>query len=74
MPFPLSKVRRLSDYNGMFALSVQCIACKHERPIAARFLARIAGHDAFVADAVRRLRCSKCGTRDPDVLVIGIPR
>lgn len=74
MPFPLSKIRRLSDYNGQFVLSVQCLACKHERPISARFLARIAGHGALAADVVRRLRCSKCGARRVDVFVTGIPR
>lgn len=71
---PLSSVRRLRDYNGMFVLSVQCTACKHERPISAEFLARIAGRDALVAQVVRRLRCSKCDGREIDVMVVGIPR
>ncbi len=74
MPFPLSKVQRLGDYEGMFVLSVSCTTCKHERPIAADVLARLAGRDARVADVVRRLRCSKCGERQVDVQVIGIPR
>jgi hypothetical protein len=74
VPFPLSKVRHFSDFGGLFALSVQCQACKHERLIAAEALARLAGRDALVANAVRRLRCSKCDKRRVDVQVVGIPR
>jgi hypothetical protein len=74
MPFPLSFVRRFSDYNGQFVLIVQCLGCRHERAIPAPVIARRIGPDAPVAETVRRLRCSRCGGRKVDVLVGGIPR
>jgi len=33
-----------------------------------------AGKGALVADIVKRLRCSKCGGRYLDVMIVGIPR
>jgi hypothetical protein len=72
--FPLSKVNRLSDYEGKFLLSVQCLACKHERALPAKSLANRLGRSAAVNDVVRRLRCSRCGSRRVDVGVAGIPR
>ncbi len=74
MPFPLSKVRRLGDYRGEFALSVLCLRCRHERAITSHFLPRLAGRDALVENVARRFRCSKCGGRKHEVLVIGISR
>jgi hypothetical protein len=74
MPFPLSFVRRFSDYNGQFVLLAKCLSCQHERAIPAPMMARRIGTDAPVAATVRRLRCSKCGGRKVDVLVGGIPR
>jgi hypothetical protein len=72
--FPLSKVQQLSDYEGRFLLSVQCVACKHERAIRATSLAHRMGKAARVTDVVRRMRCSKCGGRRVEVAVSGIPR
>jgi ribosomal protein S27E len=74
VPFPLSKVRHLNDYQGMFTLSVRCKSCRHERPLAAQMLAKHAGKDARVLDVVARLRCSRCGHRHVEALVFGIPR
>jgi hypothetical protein len=74
MPFPLSKVQFLSDYEGSFVLSVHCCACQHERPLSARTLAVKAGSGAAVSSVVRRLRCSACNSRRVDVMVVGIPR
>ncbi|MET0281695.1 MAG: hypothetical protein ABW278_11340 [Steroidobacteraceae bacterium] len=71
---PLSTVRLLCDFDGQFLLSVQCLQCRHERPLQAWHLARIAGRDAPVLEVVRRLRCSQCGARRVDVQVAGIPR
>jgi len=71
---PLSAVRQLSDFGGDFVLSVQCQACRHERPLPARELAQRLGREARVKDIVRRLRCSRCGVRDVDVQVAGVPR
>jgi hypothetical protein len=74
MPFPLSKVRTLSDYEGMFVLSVCCKACKHERAIPAKSLANRVGTNARVADVVKRMRCSQCNSRQVEAAVVGIPR
>jgi hypothetical protein len=75
MSFPLSKVTRLSDYEGAFVLSVRCTRCAHEQPITARQLAKKTGRrDALVTAVAKRLRCSQCGSRDADVRVVGIPR
>jgi len=74
MPFPLSFVRRFSDFNGQFVLLVQCLSCRHERAIKAETMARRFGQDALVVPVARRLRCTKCGQRNVDVLIGGIPR
>ncbi len=74
MPFPLSKVRTLRDYEGHFSLSVRCLRCAHERTIAAATLAHFAGLDASVQAVAKRFRCSHCNGRDHDVWVVGIRR
>jgi len=74
MPFPLSKVRYLGDYEGKFVLSVRCLACLHEKPVPAPALAQRFGAGARIDDVVRRFRCSACNSRRVDVLVAGIPR
>ena len=74
MPFPLTKVRYLSDYQGAFALSVSCTLCHHERAITAQSLAHRAGKDALVSDVMKRLRCSRCNSRQVEAMVVGIPR
>jgi hypothetical protein len=74
MPFPLSKVRYLSDYQGAFALSVSCTVCQNERVIPAQSLAHRATNSARVSDVVKRLRCSRCNSRQVEAMVVGIPR
>jgi hypothetical protein len=74
MPFPLSFVRRFSDFNGQFVLLVLCPGSRHERAIKASVMAKQFGPDALVAPIARRLRCSKCGQRNVDVVIGGIPR
>lgn len=74
MPFPLSKIRRLSDFHGMFSLHVTCLACKHERVMPARILANYLGPTALMRHVVHRLRCSRCGGRRQEIWVIDIPR
>jgi hypothetical protein len=74
MPFPLSKVRTLRDYEGHFSLNVRCIGCAHERTIAAVTLAHFAGLDAPVREVAKRFRCSRCNGRDHDIRVVGIRR
>lgn len=74
MPFPISKVRKLSDFNGLFSLSVTCRRCRHGRTIPAEMLARYIGASGLVGHAVSRLRCSKCDGRDHEIWVVDIPR
>lgn len=74
MPFPLSKVRTLEDYDGRFSLSVKCRFCGHERVIPARVLAGYAGRRCRVRHVVARLRCSKCQGRHHEIWVVDIPR
>jgi hypothetical protein len=74
MAFPLSIVRQFSDFNGQFVLLVLCLGCRHEGAIKAAVMARRFGPAALVLPVVRRLRCSKCGQCNVDVLIGGIPR
>lgn len=74
MPFPLSKVRTLRDFESQFSLSVTCKRCSHSREIPARVLANYSGRRALVSEVVTRLRCSKCNGRDHEIWVVGIPR
>jgi hypothetical protein len=71
---PLSAVRRLADFGGDFVLSVQCMACRHERPLPARELAKRWGREMPIGEIVPRLRCSRCGARRVDVQIAGVPR
>lgn len=74
MPFPLSKVRSLADYDGNCSLSITCRSCQHSRVISAATLAKMTGGRGLVSKVVKHLRCHKCQAHDPDVLVVGIPR
>jgi hypothetical protein len=59
-PLPLSKVKRFSDYDGLWWLGVECRCCEHSRQIPAEFFARLYGRGAVVATTVRRLYCAPC--------------
>jgi len=74
VPFPVSFVRRFSDFNGFFVLHVRCRSCGHERSIGAEAFAQRFGRETLIAPTVRRLRCSRCGRRDAEVWIGGIPR
>ena len=69
LPLPLSAVRTLASYDGLFWLCVECRECQYGREITAEFLARRFGREARVAIVVKYLRCHKCGAMDPSVLV-----
>jgi hypothetical protein len=74
MSFPVGRDLRFDHYGGLFVLSVLCKECQHERLVAASAFLRYVQRDTRVSEVVRRLRCSKCRTRNVDVLVTGIPR
>ena len=61
-PRPPLTVTRLSDHFGQYVLTLKC-ACGHTRTANPRTLASLAGWDAILEDAVKRLRCSQCGKR-----------
>jgi hypothetical protein len=61
-PRPPLTVVKLSDHFGQYVLLLKC-ECGHTRTAQPRTLAALAGWDALLADVVKRLRCSHCGTR-----------
>lgn len=78
--FPLSKVRRLKDWDARWWLCVRCRCCKHERTIPAAFFLNLFEPTRPLAAVVRRLYCShcrakqcRCKWKDLDALV-GLPR
>lgn len=68
-PIPLSKVRTLRSYSGLFWLCIECRQCGRRSEITAETLARRFGRDALVAAVVKRLYCDNCKAKDPIVLV-----
>ena len=60
MPFPLSKIRSLGDYNGRWWLLARCRCCQHTRRITASFFIQIYGEQRPLAQVVKRLYCSNC--------------
>ncbi len=58
---PLNVVK-LSDHFGQYVLTLRC-ECGHTRVARPETLARLASWDATLTEVVKRLRCSKCGTR-----------
>jgi len=61
-PRPPLNIVKLSDNFGQYLLTLKC-DCGHTRTAQPQTLAALAGWDALLLDVVRRLRCSKCGTR-----------
>jgi hypothetical protein len=61
-PRPPLTVVKLSDHFGQYILTLKC-ECGHTRTAQPQTLAALAGWDALLADVVKRLRCSQCGTR-----------
>jgi hypothetical protein len=68
-PIPLSKVRTLRSYSGLFWLCIECLECGRQTEIRAEALAYRFGRDALVSDVVKRLVCETCKAKDPLVLI-----
>ena len=49
---------------------VSCTACNFERVIGIDVLKRLGGRESDMADAARRIRCSRCGGRRIEVHVV----
>jgi hypothetical protein len=67
-PRPPLIVLKLSDHFGQYVLTLKC-GCGHTRIAQPQTLAQLAGWDAALADVVKRLRCSRCGSRRCSVMV-----
>jgi ribosomal protein L40E len=68
-PIPLSKVRTLRSYSGLFWLCIECRKCGRRSEITAATLAERYGRDALVSKVVKRLVCETCKAKDPLVLI-----
>jgi hypothetical protein len=68
-PLPLSSVNTFSSYSGLFWLCIECPKCKRRAEISADSFAARYGRDFLVTDAVKRLVCATCGTKNPTVLI-----
>jgi hypothetical protein len=66
---PPTVVKKLNDHFGQYAIHVRCKSCNHGREIQPVALARIFGWDAELSVILRRMRCSKCGRREPDATI-----
>ncbi len=60
MTFPLSRIRRLGEYDGQWWLGVRCRCCQHARRIPAEFFIKLFGKQQSLAYAVKRLYCANC--------------
>jgi hypothetical protein len=69
----LPNVQRLSDQGGQFLIDVRC-RCGYACWIRPKELARRFGWDLDVSKLQPRLRCSKCGSRQPQVRIVAEPR
>jgi hypothetical protein len=67
-PRPPLTVVKLSDHFGQYVLTLKC-HCGHTRIAQPQTLAQWAGWDAALVDVVKRLRCSRCGSRRCSVTV-----
>lgn len=66
----LAWVKKLSDRKGDFEIRITCQKCEHGRTAAPEVFARLIGPDGELAVLKARLRCSRCGGKDPDLNVI----
>jgi hypothetical protein len=55
MPLPLSKGRRLGDYDALWWLCVRCRCCDHSREIPAEFCLRLFNRRKLLVGAPRNL-------------------
>ena len=64
-------IRTLGDIAGKERLFAECdrIGCGHSQELLVEDLERRFGKDFELAELRRRVRCSKCGARPPDVRV-----
>jgi hypothetical protein len=70
----LPHIRKLDDGLGFFLVRITCRRCKASREVSPESLARIAGWSATLEQLARRMRCSRCGSKDAEVVAVRVPR
>jgi hypothetical protein len=56
-------IDKLSDEFGQYTLILTCDKCGHERSTPPTTLGRLCGWDTKLTEVAKRMRCSKCGTK-----------
>jgi len=69
----LRHIEKLDDALGHFLVQITC-KCGAQRIAEPEALARLCGPSATLEAVSRRMRCSKCGKKDAEVVAIAIPR
>lgn len=69
-PLPILK---LSDRFGDYTLTIKC-RCGHVRSTDPHALAKILGWDAPLVNVGARMRCSRCGKKECELVPESIPR
>jgi hypothetical protein len=70
----LPHIRKLDDGLGFFLVRITCRRCKASREVTPESLARIAGWSATLEQLAMRMRCSRCGSKDAEVVAVRVPR
>jgi hypothetical protein len=70
----LPHIRKLEDGLGFFLVRITCRRCKASREVKPEALARIAGWSATLEQLAKRMRCSRCGSKDAEVEAVRVPR
>lgn len=70
----LSHIKKLDDCFGLFLVRVTCMTSKTWRDVDPEALARIAGWSATFEQLAPRMRCSKCGAKDAELVAVAQPR
>jgi Zn finger protein HypA/HybF involved in hydrogenase expression len=70
----LPHIRKLDDGLGLFLVRITCRSCHASREVKPESLARLAGWSATFAELATRMRCSRCGSKDAEVVAVRMPR
>jgi hypothetical protein len=69
----LPHIKKLDDALGHFLVQITC-KCGARRIAEPEVLARLCGSSATLEAVSRRMRCSKCGKKDAEVVAVARPR
>jgi hypothetical protein len=69
----LPHIHKLEDCFAEFLVRVTC-PCGASRHIEPQALARLVGWSASLASLAPRMRCSRCGKKDAEVVAVAKPR